>query len=463
MTIRHLTRHLTETLRVLFCLELLSVAFTLALIAFFVQLVPLARDTQDDIMVYMQRVQNDQPIETRQDVERIIAGASHPGWILLIVGSDTRFVVRWTPQPAIEVNSRWYPEPPLALLLGAHVPARIFIKGAVLTLFPVSSVQTIAARTFGVFVLIALIAFFLANSISRRLADRTMRPLHVVRDALEAMAERGLPITMCIPEEGSDELRELIAAYNHAVNSAQIATAERDRAEERTHRFIADAGHQLRTPLTVLSGFIGILRKGQLRHPDDGPKILQKMEQQIGIMRKLVERLMLLETWNSEDGPMCEFIDIGKFVTSVVEPMASSRPDVAIQINTVGGVNCCVDTNEFRHAITNIVANAIKYAPDGTITVDVTADDVYAHLSVADQGSGIPEESLPHVFDRFYRGSRRDVPGSGLGLAIARTVVERAHGTIAVESKPGEGARFTITLPRVLAVSPAGMAQVSLT
>jgi signal transduction histidine kinase len=114
------------------------------------------------------------------------------------------------------------------------------------------------------------------------------------------------------------------------------------------------------------------------------------------------------------------------------------------------------------YAVTNIVANALKYAPDSPITVDVTADEKNVYVSIADEGPGIPADTLPHIFDRFYRGSRRDVPGSGLGLAIAKVAVERAHGTLTAQSEAGKGTRFTIGLPRAMWTIAPSKAEVTL-
>ena len=112
-----------------------------------------------------------------------------------------------------------------------------------------------------------------------------------------------------------------------------------------------------------------------------------------------------------------------------------------------------IDPDELLHAVGNLVTNALNYAPEGEISVEVTVVEGDVRITVADQGPGMTEEELGHVFDRFYRGARRDVAGSGLGLAIAQRAVQRANGTLTVESTLGAGSRFTITLP--LAPPPA--------
>jgi signal transduction histidine kinase len=316
-----------------------------------------------------------------------------------------------------------------------------------ISLFPTGTVEQIAVRTLIPVGLISLLLAFFAFRAGGRMADDALKPVSALRKAFNATASGDLT-PYYVAETGADELGSLIATYNCSVETAERLRLERDAAEARTHQFIADAGHQLRTPLTVLGGFISILRSGQLRHEDDGPKILRKMDQQIEIMKNLVEKMMVLESWHCADSPICEVADIGEFVTGVVDPIAGSHPEIAIRLSTITGPSACIDPAELTYAISNLVENAIKYAPDGVIVVDVKADESTIYIAIEDQGPGIAPDVLPHIFDRFYRGSRRDVAGSGLGLAIAKGAVERAHGTLHAQSTLGKGTRFTIALPR---------------
>jgi len=450
-------------------LVLVGVALFIGFTANMTQLGRLQVKTRNALNLYAARAQREPQITSRAQVAHIIAGTSHPGWVLSIAFNRLRFVARWAPQSITVKPRRDFiiparltdPLTGLAFLLGDFVPARVFVNGAEIVLYPVSDIESITDRTIGLALIAALFAVVFAFLVADRMASDTLRPLRTLHEALEGMAH-GDTNPNSLPETGADEIGQLIATYNRAIETANKARTERDAAEEREHQFIADAGHQLRTPLTVLSGFVGILRKGQLRHPDDGPKILQKMDQQIAIMRKLVERLMLLESWRSADATLPDPMDVGELVAAVVDPMAASHPNRTVRIRTVRCAFASADRTELTHAIINIVANALKYAPEGAITVDVTADEKRAYIEIADEGPGIDADTLPHIFDRFYRGSQRNVPGSGLGLAIAKVAVERANGTIRVESSPGNGARFTIALPRVCAIVPVAPAEPSL-
>ena len=443
----------------LICLTLMA-----GFIVYLAQLSRLDSDVEKALRGYAARAQSLGPLATREKIVRLASTTFHPQWTLTVARNDVRYVVHWQPFTVTSEprNAALLIAPPpflqrivaAASTLGLRNPAKVVVNDSEIALFPTGTVQQIAVRTLVVVGIISLIAAFCAFLAAGRLASDAMKPLLALQKAFNAIASGDLTPSY-VAESGTDELGSLIGSYNRATDTATKLRLERDAAEARTHQFIADAGHQLRTPLTVLGGFIGILRRGQLRHEDDAPKVLQKMDTQIEIMRKLVERMTVLESWHGPDSPIFQLTDVGEFVTGIVDPIAASRPEVKFRHNTISGLNACIDPAELTYAVSNLVENAMKYAPEGVITVQVRADDKSVYIAIEDEGPGISTDVLPHIFDRFYRGARRDVPGSGLGLAIAKGAVERAHGTLSAQSTLGKGTRFTIALPRVSAASPS--------
>jgi two-component system OmpR family sensor kinase len=311
--------------------------------------------------------------------------------------------------------------------------------------------DAVLASSVGRFILplgVALIfALAVAYAIARILTLQMLQPLLAVTGALERFASGDLT-PQPIGADPRQEFGRLAIAYNGAIEQMERAFAERERANASMRQFIADAGHQLRTPLTVIRGFLGILLRGELRSPSDREHILATMSNQTQIMASLIEKLMLLEQWESGGTPGVEPIDVGQLVGDVAAPIAEANEDRILRIEAAPGPLAAIDPGDLTHAVTNLLDNALKYT-HGTIEVGVRTENGRVAVDVADEGPGIDPQAAAHVFDRFYRGDNRDVPGSGLGLAIAKRAIERAGGTLTLESHPNSGSRFTITLPRI--------------
>ncbi|MGB6599914.1 MAG: HAMP domain-containing sensor histidine kinase, partial [Candidatus Cybelea sp.] len=281
--------------------------------------------------------------------------------------------------------------------------------------------------------------------IARVLTRQVVRPLDDVTAALQRFASGDLTPQLIAADE-RHELGGLAVAYNGAIEQMERAFAGRDRANASMRQFIADAGHQLRTPLTVVQGFIAILRRGGFESPGDREHILDTMNDQSRIMGSLIDKLILLERWESpEASASVAPIDVGTLVADLVAPIADAHPERRFALTTPSGILAAIDPTELGYVVTNLTDNAVKYG-EGQIEVRVQARDSAAVIEVADHGPGIPSTDATRVFDRFYRGAQRDVAGSGLGLAIVKRAVERARGSISLESSPS-GSRFTVKLP----------------
>ena len=249
-----------------------------------------------------------------------------------------------------------------------------------------------------------------------------------------------------LPVEGDDEIARLAAAFNQML--AALA-ASRDRQRQ----LVADAGHELRTPLTSLRTNLDLLSQADSTGglpPGAKEELLGDVRAQIEEMTTLIGDLMEL----SRDEPLThvvEEIDLAEIVERTVSRVRRRAPGVAFDVETqpwyVVGEQAGVE-----RAVTNLLDNAAKWSPpDGTVTVRL-ADGV---LVVDDEGPGISETDLPHVFDRFYRSDEsRSMPGSGLGLSIVRQVASRHSGTVDAGASPAGGARMTLWLPGSTAPVP---------
>jgi two-component system sensor histidine kinase MprB len=242
-----------------------------------------------------------------------------------------------------------------------------------------------------------------------------------------------------MPVEGDDEIARLTSAFNQML--AALA-ASRDRQRQ----LVADAGHELRTPLTSLRTNLDLLSQADSSGglpAEAKAELLGDVRAQIEEMTTLIGDLVEL----SRDEPLThvvEEIDLADLVDRSVSRVRRRAPGVTFALDLrpwyVVGEQAGVE-----RAVTNLLDNAAKWSPaGGTVTVRLV-DGV---LTVDDEGPGISDADLPHVFDRFYRSEEsRSMPGSGLGLSIVRQVAERHSGTVEAGASPSGGARLTLALP----------------
>jgi two-component system, OmpR family, sensor histidine kinase MprB len=268
-------------------------------------------------------------------------------------------------------------------------------------------------------------------------ARNGLRPVRRLTDAAEEIArtEKLDPIDI----EGNDEIARLARAFN-AMLTALSASRDRQR------QLVADAGHELRTPLTSLRTNLDLLiqsdRQGGLS-PSARTELLDDVRFQIEELTTLIGDLTELAR---EQPPqvMLEDVDMAEMTERAVERVrrraSRVRFDVHVEPWHVEG-----EAAALERAVTNLLDNAAKWSPaQGAVSVSLTGGT----LVVTDQGDGIADEDLPHVFDRFYRSpDSRTMPGSGLGLSIVRQVAERHGGSVEAARADGGGAEFRMRLP----------------
>jgi hypothetical protein len=166
-------------------------------------------------------------------------------------------------------------------------------------------------------------------------------------------------------------------------------------------------------------------------------------------LRGLIDKLIFLARLDREEAQhTLEAIDLAEIVGKVVDRFAPLAP-AGLRFEHEGTAWVVGDPAEINEAVSNIVDNALKYASSAPIDVRVVSENGHVAIAIKDRGPGMTLEEQAHAFDRFYRGEQRfDVEGSGLGLAIAKSAVERANGTLRLQTAPGAGTEFTIELPK---------------
>ena len=294
---------------------------------------------------------------------------------------------------------------------------------------------------------IGALAVGVAWLIGRAITRRAIAPLEDVASALRCIAG-GDFAPQPLPARDSS-LRELTVAYNDVAHRLTAATVQRERNELQMRQFIADAGHELRTPLTIVMGYLEILQQGVVGDAASVGHVYETMLAESRRMRAAIEKLILLARLERPAPPRTERVDVAALAARTadeLQPLAGAGRIVVTRPTSPCFVKA--DEGELYEAIKNVVENAVRYAPDSPVAVNVSCDAAGVRAVVADRGPGMEAQDVEHAFDRFYRGGERSGEGSGLGLAIAKRAVERVAGTIAIESRPGSGTRVTISVPQ---------------
>lgn len=230
------------------------------------------------------------------------------------------------------------------------------------------------------------------------------------------------------------------------------ANARLTELDQLKSKFVSDVSHELRTPIANLKLYIDLLQHGK---PEKHDQYIQVLQQQVRRVMALVDDILDLSRLarRTEQGVAYRAVALNEVVEQVVlahQPRAEADGllltfEPAAQLPPVRA-----DANQLAQVITNLIANALSYTAAGTVRVSTVAQEAEVYLCVADSGSGIAPDDLPHVFERFYRGKhvlKNDVPGTGLGLAIVKEIVDLHEGRIEVDSRPGQGTTFRVWLP----------------
>lgn len=270
-------------------------------------------------------------------------------------------------------------------------------------------------------------------------------PLNELERAAQAIGSRDLSRRVSV--KGSREMQAVAQAFN------QMA-ADLQRAEALRRNLVADVAHELRTPLTVLQGNLRAILDDV--YPLDKQEVARIYDQTRHLSR-LVSDLHELAQAEARQLPLdLQDVDLNHLITSataVFEPLAESE-GVALHTRLPGNAAVIrADTARLTQALYNLLSNALRYTPEGgTVTLHVLCQEKQVQIKIHDTGTGIPQEQLKYIFDRFYRTDRarsRDAGGTGLGLAIVRATIEAHGGSISATSEgEGRGSTFTISLPR---------------
>jgi two-component system, OmpR family, sensor kinase len=325
-------------------------------------------------------------------------------------------------------------------------------EGAVVVAVPLTEVRATERRLLLIGGVVSGLVVVAIGVVAYWLTRRELRPLERMAERSGAIAAGDLSQRV-EPDDPRTEVGRLGGALNAMLAEIERAFAERVAAEERLRRFVADASHELRTPVTSIRGYAELFRRGAGDRPADLANVMRRIEQEGERMGELVEELLLLA--RLDQGLLLERrpVDVFAVVDAAVDAARAADPQRPIDVDSQRPLVVLGAESRLRQVVDNLLTNARVHTPAGTpVHVRLAAADEEVVLEVADAGPGVPAEEAGRIFERFYRTDRsrtRSQGGVGLGLAIVRSLVEAHGGAVGYRPRPGGGSIFRVVLPLV--------------
>lgn len=282
---------------------------------------------------------------------------------------------------------------------------------------------------------VLIFIFFLSKAVTK--------PLITMKEATKKLSTGDFSVTL--PKLSNDEIGELSLSIQTLANDLNYLKQERN-------EFLASISHELRTPLTYINGYADIARRKNLEEKDRAHylEIIQEESQRVSSLLKELFDLAKLDqnTFSIKK----EQVNLSSFLHSIYERVlpAFKNKRIHLQLDCPANLFIDIDPTRFEQVLINLLDNSLKYSNEtSTTNVRAVEENGKVQITIQDQGIGIPEEDLPHIFDRLYRVDKsrsRATGGFGLGLAIVQQLVEAHGGEINIESQVGVGTRFMIIL-----------------
>jgi len=286
---------------------------------------------------------------------------------------------------------------------------------------------------------------FLVSLLSLLVASYITNPLKRLTEAANILSQGKLDYKVDV--KSNDEIGKLARAFNKmSLSLMQI--------DEERKRFVSDASHELKTPLASVKALVESLIDSRNEDVHFYKEILRDVDSEIDRMTRLVNGLLELARMDKIKSVRVKKCEISEIILDVIESLAplAKAKEINLAFQGKSNVFAEVDADRFYRMVYNIVENGIKYTYNGgNVIVGLEEDENNIYLTIADNGIGISEETLPKIFDRFTRGDTarsKKSGGFGLGLAIAKEIIDIHEGKVTVESKVGEGTVFKISLPK---------------
>jgi two-component system OmpR family sensor kinase len=342
--------------------------------------------------------------------------------------------------------------------------------GAVIALAaPLTGVEAAVSTLVRLLLLIGIATIAIVLAVAWLIVRHGLLPVERIADTAGRIAGGELAHRTGVVHDGS-EVGRLGAAFDKmldqvqgAFTQQQAALVAKEDSEARLRRFVADASHELRTPVTGIRGYAELYRAGGLEDPSALASAMGRIEGESRRMGLLVDDLLLLARLDQGRPLRRDAVDLSRVCSDAVADLRAGAPSHPVVEAVEPGVVVTGDDDRLRQVVGNLLGNARIHTPAETPIEVVLRETVtpdggrWAELRVVDHGPGIPPEHVSRVFDRFYRvdaGRSRESGGSGLGLSIGAAIVVAHGGQLWHEATPGGGATFAVRLPTAGVTSP---------
>lgn len=279
---------------------------------------------------------------------------------------------------------------------------------------------------------------------------RAIRPVDQMVETAETIAAGDL--TSRVPETATtSELDRLGTALNEMLGHIEDAVTNERAGQERLRQFVADASHELRTPVAAISGYAELRRTGGLTTPAAEDIAWSRVERESSRMGTLIEELLVLARLGESQPLDMRPVDLIEIARDAAADHATIDPTRPVELTGTNHATLDGDQERLHQVVSNLLSNVRAHTPEGTtVRIEVTSDRHSVELTVTDNGPGVPEAALEHIFDRFHRvdpSRSRHTGGSGLGLAIVDAIITAHGGTVTASNAEPNGARITISIP----------------
>ncbi|EJR67941.1 hypothetical protein IIO_00260 [Bacillus cereus VD115] len=330
-------------------------------------------------------------------------------------------------------------------------------EGSIFVLKKQSSFVDLTQKLFPIlFVALLLLAILLIGLVSYFVSKSVIKPIFILKDATERIKEGNLEFQ--IPVTSHDEIGQLNQGFEEMRKKLKESIEVQTQYEENRKELISNISHDLKTPITSIIGYVEGIKDGVANTPEKMDKYLTTIHTKAKHMDTLIDELFLFSKLDLNRVPFqFETVELNMFMQELIEEMqmdlSEEGIEVCLQLHP-SPLYVTADCEKINRVISNLIHNSVKYMDkeERKIAVTVSSDNDKVILKVMDNGSGIESDTLPYIFERFYRAEQSrnsSTGGSGLGLAIAKQIVEEHGGEIWAESEPREGTSIFFSLEKV--------------